>query len=98
MSTEVTPELLKAVGRRQGIRMVTQMVLAEFAGGVAEIEQELRERRGAGPQVRRAAGQLRRNHAGAQRMHAGEEGVAPGGAALLRVVVHKDRAFVRDPV
>ena len=31
-------------------------------------------------------------------MHAGEEGVAPGRAALLRVIVHKDCAFVRDPV
>src|SRR6516162_4400608 len=29
-------------------------------------------------------------------MHAGEEGVAPGGAALLGVVGHEDRAFVAD--
>ena len=36
--------------------MVAQMVLAELAGGVAEIEQELGERRRAGPQVGRAAG------------------------------------------
>ena len=31
-------------------------------------------------------------------MHSGEEGVAPGGAARLGVVVHEDAAFVCDPV
>ena len=81
---EVAPVLLEAVRRRQRLGVVAQVVLAELAGVVAEIEQELGERRGAGPQVGRAAGQLRRDHAGAQRIHAGEEGVAPGGAALHR--------------
>src|SRR5437660_7455414 len=38
------------------------------------------------------------NHAHAQRMHTGEEGGAPGGAALLGVVMHHDRAFVGNPV
>ncbi len=78
--------------------MVAQMVLAELAGGVAEVVQELGERRGAGPQVGRAPGKLRRDHARAQRMHAGEEGVAPGGAALLGVVGHEDRTFIADAV
>ena len=81
---EIAPEFLEAVRRRQRRGVVAQMVLAELAGVVAEIEQELGERRGAGPQIGRAAGQLRRDHAGAQRIHAGEEGVAPGGAALHR--------------
>ena len=36
--------------------MVAEVVLAELAGVVAEIEQELGERRGAGSQIRRAAG------------------------------------------
>ena len=31
-------------------------------------------------------------------MHAGEEGVAPGGAALLGVVVHEPRALLTDLV
>ncbi len=31
-------------------------------------------------------------------MHAGEEGIAPGGAALLGVVVGEHRPFVADPV
>ena len=48
---EVAPVLLEAVRRRQGVGVVAQVVLAELAGGVAEIEQELGDARGA-----RAAG------------------------------------------
>ena len=83
---------------RQGIGVVAQMVLAELAGVVAEIEQELGDRRGAGPQIRWTAGELRRDHAGAQRMHAGKEGVATRRAALLGVVVGEHRAFLADLV
>src|SRR5262249_31487182 len=46
----------------------------------------------------RAARKLRRNHSSAQRMHAGEERIAAGGAALLGIIVHEDRAFVADAV
>jgi hypothetical protein len=53
---EVAPILLKAMRRRQRRGVVAQVVLAELAGGVAQIDQELGERRGAGPQVGRAAG------------------------------------------
>ena len=81
---------------RQGIGVVAQMVLAELAGIVAEVEQELGERRRAGLQVSRAARQLRRDHAGAQRMHPGKEGVASGRAALLGVVVGEERTFIAD--
>ena len=95
---EVAPEFLEAVRRRQRIGVVAEVVLAELAGVVAEIEQELGERRSAGPQIGRAARQLRRDHAGAQRMHAGEEGVAPRRAALLGIVGHEDRAFVADAI
>jgi len=31
-------------------------------------------------------------------MHAGEEGIAPGGAALLGVIVRKERALLPDAV
>ena len=34
---EVAPELLEAVRRRQRIRMIAEVVLAELAGGVAEV-------------------------------------------------------------
>ena len=52
---EVAPVFLEAVRRRQRRGVVAQMVLAELAGVVAEIEQELGERRRAGPQIGRAA-------------------------------------------
>ena len=83
---------------RQCIGVVAQMVLAELAGVVAEIEQELGDRRGAGPQIRWTAGELRRDHAGAQRVHAGEEGVTTRRAALLGVVLGKHRPFLADLV
>src|SRR5262249_6932763 len=70
---EIAQVFLKAVrgGQRRGV--VAQVILAELAGVVAEIEQELGERRGAGPQIGRAARELRWDHAGSQRIHAGEE-------------------------
>ncbi len=95
---QVAPVFLEAMRGRQRVGVVAEMVLAELAGVVAEIKQELGERRGTGPQIGRAAGQLRRNHAGAQRMHAGEEGVAAGGAALLGIVMREYRAFIADAI
>src|SRR5262249_515772 len=74
------------------------MVLAELAGVVAKVDQELGECRRAGPQVGRATGELRWDHAGAQRIHPGEERVTPGSAALLGVVGHELRAFLPDAV
>ena len=84
---QIAPEFLEAVGGRQRVGVIAEMVLAELAGVVAEIEQEFGERWGAGPQIGRAAGQLWRDHAGAQRVHAGEEGIAACSAALLSVIV-----------
>ena len=52
---EIAPVFLEAVRGRQRVGVVAQMVLAELAGGVAEIVQELGHRRRAGPQVGRAA-------------------------------------------
>ena len=95
---EIAPELLEAVRGRQRVGVVAEVVLAELAGGVAEVVEELGDRRGAGLEVGRAARQLRRDHAGPERVHAGEEGVAPGGAALLGVVVGEERAFLADAV
>ena len=42
---EVAPKFLEPVGRRQRIGVVAQVVLAELAGGVAQIEQDLGNRR-----------------------------------------------------
>src|SRR5262245_5867688 len=95
---EIAPVFLEAVRRRQRVGVISQVVLAELAGVVAEIEQELGDRRRAGPQIGGASRQLRRDHAGAHRIHAGEEGIAPGGAALHGDVVHEDRTLVPDAV
>ena len=95
---EIAPELLETVRGRQGVGMVAQMVLAELAGVVAEIQEELGEHRRAGLQIARAAGQLRHDHAGPERLHAGDEGVAPGGAALLGVIVGEHRTFLAEAV
>jgi hypothetical protein len=48
---EITPVLLETVRGRQRIGMVAEMVLAELAGVVAEIDQELGERRRARSQI-----------------------------------------------
>ena len=74
------PKILEPVRGRQRVGVIAKMVLAELAGVVAEIEQEL-PIVGVGSQVGRAAGQLRRDHAGAQRIYAGEEGIPAGRAA-----------------
>ncbi len=95
---EVAPILLESVRCREGLGMVAEVVLAELAGGVTEIQQELGERRGSRSQVGRAARQLRRDHTRAQRIHAGEEGISSGRAALHGNIVHEDRALVPDPV
>ena len=95
---EVAPEFMKAVRGRQRIGVVAEVVLAELAGVVTEVAQEPCERRGAGLQVSRAARELRRDHAGAQRMHAGKEGISPGGAALLGIVVGEHRTLIADAV
>ena len=95
---EVAPEFLEPVRRRQRIRMIAEVVLAELAGGVAEVEQELGEARRAGAQIRNRARQLRQDHARAVRVHAGDERAAPGGATRLGVVVHEHAAFVGDAI
>jgi len=95
---QIAPELVEAVGSRQRVGVVAQMVLAELAVVVAEVAQEPGERRRPGPQVGRAAGQLWRDHAGAQRMHSGEECVPPRRAALLGVVVGELRAFLANAI
>ncbi len=95
---QVAPVLLEAVRRRQGVRVVTQVVLAELAGVVAEVTQEHCDRRGARFQIGRAAGELRWDHAGAQRIHAGEERVASRRAALHGDIVHEPSTLFREAV
>ena len=78
--------------------MIAQVVLAELAGRVAEVQQKLGQARSPGFQIGRAAGQLRRDHSRAQRIHARNERIATGRAALHGDVVHEDRALAPDAV
>ena len=48
---EVAPVLLEAMHRRRGIGVVAQVILAELAGGVAQVQQELGDARGSRLQV-----------------------------------------------
>ena len=95
---EIAPIFLEPMRGRQSGGMITQVVLAEFARGIAKIMQEFGKSRGAGPQIGRAAWQLRRDHAGAQRIHAREECVAPRRAALHGDIVREHRAFAADAI
>ena len=91
---EVAEELVEAVHRRQKLVAVAEMVLAELSGRVAELLQELRDRRIFGAQADRGARQTDFGQPGANRRLSGDEGRASGGAALLAVEVGEERAFL----
>ena len=95
---QVAPELLEAVCRWQRRRFIAEVVLAELARVVSEIQQEFGERRRARQQRTGGTRKLRHDHARPQRMHAGEEGGAPGRAALLGIIGHKPRTFIPDAI
>ena len=95
---QIAPEFLEAVRGRQRVDVVAQMILAELAGVVAEIEQELGKMRRPGPYIGWAAGKFRQDHADADRLHAGDEGRTPGSATLLGVIVHELGTFIADAV
>ena len=77
---------------------VTDMVLAELAGRIAEVLQELRNRRVLGTEALHRAREADLGQAGADRLLAGDEGGAPSGATLLTVEVGEHRALSGDPV
>src|SRR5262245_23465903 len=95
---EVAPELLKTVRRRQRVGVIAEVVLAELASAVAEIQQKPGERRRARLQIRWGAWDLRKDHARSQGIHSGEKGTTPRRAALLGIVVREHCAFVSDAV
>ena len=95
---EVAEELVEAVDRRQELVAVAEMVLAELAGRVALRLEQLGERRVLLGQPFLGARQADLEKPGAEAGLAGDEGGAPGGAGLLRVMVGEDRAFLGDAV
>ena len=89
---QVAEELVKAVVGRQEFVLVAQVVLAELRGGVAQRLEQLGDGGVLGLQADIGAGQADLQQAGAQRVLAGDKGRAPGGAALLAVVIGEQRA------
>ncbi|MCY1463451.1 hypothetical protein D9M71_813500 [compost metagenome] len=77
---------------------VAQVVLAELAGGIAEVLEELPDGGIFEAQAQGGAGHADLGQAGADRRLAGDEGGAAGGAALLAVEVGEVGTLARDAV
>ena len=95
---EVAEEFIEAVHGRQMLVAISQVVLAELAGSVAERFHDIRDRRVERAEAKLRAGQTDFGEAGADRRLAGDEGGASGGATLLAVPVGEDRALLADAV
>ena len=81
---EVAEELVEAVDRRQRLVAVADVVLAELAGGVAEVLEQAADRGIELAHAHRRAGEADLGEAGADAVLAGEERRAAGGAATAR--------------
>ena len=77
---------------------IADVVLAELAGGVAEVLEQAADRRIELAHAHRRAGEADLGQAGADAVLAGEERRAAGGAGLLAVVVQEAEAFLGDAV
>ena len=95
---EVAEELVEAVVRRQVLVAVTEVVLAELAGGVALGLEQARDGRILDLHAFLGARQADLREAGAEHRLPHDERRAAGGAGLLTVVIGEDHAFVRDAV
>ena len=95
---EVAEELVEAVGGRQELVAVAEVVLAELPGHVALRLQELSDGRVFLLQSLRRAGQTDLRHAGPEGNLAGDERRTPGRTTLLAVVVAEDRPLGGDAI
>ena len=95
---ERTEELVEAVGGRQRLVGIAEVVLAELRGHVALGLEQLGDRHIARLQAFLRARQPDLEHAGAEAGLAGDETGASGGTALLAVPVGEQRAFLGDAV
>ena len=95
---QVAEPLVEAVDRRQELVAITEVVLAELRGGVADGLQHFGQRRVALLDAALRARDADRRHAGADRQLAHDECRAAGGAARLAVVVGEQHAVARDAV
>src|SRR5271157_3904873 len=95
---EVAEELVEAVHRGQKFVAIAKMVLAILEGHVAKRLEQLGEGGILFLKADRRAGQPDLGQPGANRALPGNKRGAPRRAALLRVVVGEQRAFVSQPV
>ncbi|MCY1239475.1 hypothetical protein D9M72_522700 [compost metagenome] len=95
---KVAEELVEAVGGRQELVLVAQVVLAELAGGIALRLEQFGNGRVFRLQAEIGAGQADFRQAGADRRLAGDEGGAPGGAALLAIPIGEESTLIADAV
>ncbi len=95
---EVAEKLVEAVHRRQMLVVIAQVVLAELAGGVALLLEQIGDRgRPVGNAMRRA-GHADRQQSRPERVLPQNERGPPRRAALLRVKVGEHRPFLGHPV
>ncbi len=95
---EVAEELVEAVDGGQVLVEVTEVVLAELPGGIAERLEQLGDRDVLGLQADVDARHPDLAQPGPVDALAGDERRSAGGAALLAVGVGEAHALVRDPV
>ena len=95
---QVAEELIEPVGRGEELVTVTEVVLAELAGGVPEGLEGSCDGRVLGPQPKVHAGHPHLGQAGAVGVLTGDERGSPCGAALLAVVVGEPDTLSCDAV
>src|SRR6516162_8650097 len=95
---EVAEEFIEAMHRGEKLVSVSQMVLSELAGGVAQRLQQFRHGWIFRPNTGIRPGHADLGEASADRVLAGNERGPAGRAALLAVVVGEGRTFVPDPI
>jgi hypothetical protein len=95
---QVAVELVEPVHGWQVLVEVTEVVLAEMAGGVSLGLEQLGQGGIVGTEAQVFPGQANAQETGTERALAGDEGAAPGGAGLLAVGIGEDDAFLGDTV
>ena len=95
---QIAEELVEAMNGGQKLVLVSQVVLAELAGGVAMILEQFGDRRIFLLKPDRGGRNTDLGEPGAERALAGEERRPAGGAALLGVIVGEDHPFPGNPI
>ena len=91
---EIAVEFVEPMRGRQKLVLVAEMVLAELAGGIALGLQQFGDGRIFLAQAEISARQANLAEAGPEHALPGDEGRAPGGAALLAVIIGEDHPFL----